>query len=107
MKTPTIKRDTYCKYAYVHDDLLHYLENGVSAKETCSALRISLPTYYKYKSIATIETGKIYTVHEEKKFLERQLSKYTQLSNVTHKNNNLSKYNVLPIQSETEKIPEI
>jgi hypothetical protein len=72
LESHEIRRENYCKYGMVHKKLLEYLEDGVSAKFTAKELHISLPTYYKYKSIATIETGKIFVSPEEIAFMERQ-----------------------------------
>jgi hypothetical protein len=69
------RKENYCKYSQVQNQLLKYLEDGVSAKLTAKLLHISLPTFYKYKSIASIETGKIYTVQEETAFMEREKRK--------------------------------
>jgi hypothetical protein len=67
-----IRRENYCKYNKVHEKLLEYLEGSVSAKITVKDLNISLPTYYKYKSIISIENNKIYKVKEESDFLDRE-----------------------------------
>jgi hypothetical protein len=69
------RKDNYRKYTYVRNKLIEFLEDGVSAKITTKELRISLPTFYKYKSIASIETGKIYTVQEEQAFIDREARK--------------------------------
>jgi hypothetical protein len=67
-----IRRENYCKFNKVHEKLITYLEDGVSAKMTAKDLNISLPTYYKYKSIISIENNKIYKVKEEADFLDRE-----------------------------------
>jgi DNA invertase Pin-like site-specific DNA recombinase len=85
MTTTIVKRENYCKYAFVHDRLLQYLEKGTSARWTASALRISLPTYYKYKSMISIEQNKIYAVKEEKAFLEKEENRRRKL--LSQKNN--------------------
>lgn len=59
------KRDHYRKYFQVQERLVQCLEAGRSAKEAAKDLGISLPTFYKYKSIASIENDTIYMTAEE------------------------------------------
>jgi hypothetical protein len=75
METLTYRRENYCKFNQVHDKFVEYLEDGISAKLTAKDLNISLPTYYKYKSIITIENNKIYKIKEETDFIEREQRK--------------------------------
>jgi hypothetical protein len=72
MDTPMYRRENYCKFNRVHKKLIDYLEDGVSAKLTAKDLDISIATYYKYKSMISIEKNKIYKVQEEIDFLDRQ-----------------------------------
>jgi hypothetical protein len=67
-----IRRENYCKFNDVSEKLLEYLEDGVSAKITAKDLNISLPTYFKYKSMISIKNNKIYKVKEEVDFLDRE-----------------------------------
>lgn len=75
MEALKFRKDNYCKYNRVRDDLIRYLELQKSAKDSAKELGISLQTYYKYKSIASIETGRVYEAPEERKFIERQKKK--------------------------------
>lgn len=75
MDTQYFRKENYCKYGNIAQRLIRDLEAGKSAKESAQALGISLQTYYKYKGIASIETGKVFTVPEERKFIERHRRK--------------------------------
>lgn len=64
-------RAHYRKYFQVQERLIEHLEAGLSAKESAKELGISLPTFYKYKSIASIENDTLYMTAEEKSHVAR------------------------------------
>jgi hypothetical protein len=80
-KTPTreakaapdteFRRENYCTFPKIRSALIADLETGRSAKESAKALGISEQTYYKYKGLICCQLGKVFTVPEEKAFLER------------------------------------
>jgi hypothetical protein len=103
-----IRRENYCKFNKVHEKLITYLEDGVSAKMTAKDLNISLPTYWKYKSIVSIENNKIYKVKEEADFLDREKKRKEQElldSNKKHIKKSVAKKALIPsVQYEDEKM---
>jgi hypothetical protein len=109
LESHEIRRENYCKFNKVHEKLLEYLEDGVSAKMTAKDLNISLPTYYKYKSIISIENNKIYKVKEESDFLDRERKrKENELLERNKEHNNKKHIKELPMKhSQTKPVQHV
>ena len=72
MATRRTKRDHYRKYFQVQERLVQCLEENCSAKDAAKELGISLPTFYKYKSIASVENDMVYMTEEEVRYIRGQ-----------------------------------
>lgn len=65
--------NNYAKYSAVKQTMIAGLEANKSTAEISREAAISLPTFYKYKAMINLETGKNYTVPEEMAHLQKTL----------------------------------
>lgn len=70
------RKPNYWKYESVKPRLREELENGNSTKEIAECLKISIPTFHKYKGLLSAEDNRIYKTREENGFLNSKKSNY-------------------------------